>query len=98
MRFRLANGVGANQGGQQLGDGIGNLFRSENRKRVKTNLLVFLRPVVMRDAESAARFSNGRYEQIRAQQQDKQPAPSVVLPINESPVLPARPAASAPAP
>lgn len=28
MRFRLANGVGANQGGQQLGDGIGNLFRS----------------------------------------------------------------------
>lgn len=28
MRFRLANGVGTNQGGQQLGDGIGNLFRS----------------------------------------------------------------------
>lgn len=28
MRFRLANSVGANQGGQQLGDGIGNLFRS----------------------------------------------------------------------
>ncbi len=28
MRFRLANGMGSNQGGQQLGDGIGNLFRS----------------------------------------------------------------------
>lgn len=28
MRFRQANSVGANQGGQQLGDGIGNLFRS----------------------------------------------------------------------
>ena len=28
MRFRLANGMGVNQGGQQLGDGIGNLFRS----------------------------------------------------------------------
>ncbi|MBL8306346.1 MAG: type II secretion system secretin GspD [Rubrivivax sp.] len=77
---------------------IGGLFRSESRERKRTNLMVFLRPVVMRDAESAARFSNGRYEQIRAQQQDKQPVPSVVLPINESPVLPARPAASAAAP
>jgi general secretion pathway protein D len=27
---------------------LGNLFRSENRKRVKSNLMVFLRPVVMR--------------------------------------------------
>ncbi len=29
---------------------VGDLFRSENRKRTKTNLMVFLRPVVMRDA------------------------------------------------
>jgi hypothetical protein len=29
---------------------LGNLFRSETRKRAKTNLMVFLRPVVLRDA------------------------------------------------
>ena len=77
---------------------IGGLFRSESRERKRTNLMVFLRPVVMRDGESAARFSNSRYEQIRAQQQERQPTPSVVLPINEAPVLPARPAAAASAP
>ena len=30
---------------------IGNLFKTQTRKRTKTNLLVFLRPVVIRDAE-----------------------------------------------
>ncbi|MEY3251063.1 MAG: putative ral secretion pathway protein GspD, partial [Pseudomonadota bacterium] len=70
---------------------IGGLFRSESRERRRTNLMVFLRPVVVRDAESASRLSLDRYDQIRAQQQRAQPAPSVVMPINESPVLPALP-------
>jgi general secretion pathway protein D len=67
---------------------IGALFRSESRERKRTNLMVFLRPVVLRTAEDAARLSVDRYEQIRSQQKDAQPVPSVVLPINESPVLP----------
>jgi general secretion pathway protein D len=67
---------------------IGGLFRSESRERRRTNLMVFLRPVVVRDAESANRLSVDRYDQIRAQQQRAQPEPSVVMPINESPVLP----------
>ncbi len=75
---------------------LGALFRSESRERRRTNLMVFLRPIVMRDAASANRFSADRYEQMRGQQQNAQPAPSVVMPINESPVLPARPAASQP--
>jgi general secretion pathway protein D len=53
--------------------------------------MVFLRPVVVRDADSASRLSLDRYDQIRAQQQRAQPAPSFVMPINESPVLPALP-------
>jgi general secretion pathway protein D len=82
---------------------IGGLFRSESRTRKRSNLMVFLRPVVLRDADSATRLSLDRYELIRAQQQAAQPRPSVVLPINESPVLPAQPLpvarpASAPAP
>jgi general secretion pathway protein D len=83
---------------------IGGLFRSESRERRRTNLMVFLRPVVVRDADSASRLSLDRYDQIRAQQQRAQPAPSVVMPINESPVLPpiprsgSAPAAPPPAP
>ena len=75
---------------------LGALFRSESRERRRTNLMVFLRPIVMRDADAANRFSTDRYDQIRGQQQATQPSQSVVMPINESPVLPPRPAASEP--
>jgi general secretion pathway protein D len=76
-----------------LGDipGVGALLRSETREKKRTNMMVFLRPVVMRDAESANRLSLDRYELIRAQQTDGQPRPSFVMPINESPVLPSTP-------
>jgi len=79
---------------------IGGLFRSESRTRSRTNLMVFLRPVVMRDADSANKISLDRYDIIRARQKDAQPASSLVMPINESPVLPpqrAPEAADAPA-
>jgi general secretion pathway protein D len=81
---------------------VGGLFRSATRTKTRTNLMVFLRPVIMRDAEAAKRMSLDRYDLIRAMQQDAQPAPSLVMPINDSPVLPpqrapsAAPAASAP--
>ena len=70
---------------------VGALFRSEGRERRRTNLIVFLRPIVMRDAESANRFSIDRYEQIRGRQQSAQPVPSFVLPIGEAAVLPSDP-------
>jgi general secretion pathway protein D len=67
---------------------IGALFRSESRQKTRTNLMVFLRPIVMRDAATANKLSLDRYDLIRAQQRDAQPAPSWVMPINESPVVP----------
>ncbi len=67
---------------------FGNLFKSETRSRKKTNLMVFLRPVVVRDAAATNAFSMDRYDQIRGIQQQGQPVPSTVLPINEAPVLP----------
>ena len=67
---------------------IGQFFRTENRERRRSNLMVFLRPIVMRDADSANRLSMDRYDQIRGQQQSAQPESSLVLPINEAPVLP----------
>ncbi len=67
---------------------VGALFRSESREKRRTNLMVFLRPIVMRDSESATALTMDRYDLIRAQQKDAQPRPSIVMPINESPVLP----------
>ncbi|MEY8875353.1 MAG: type II secretion system secretin GspD, partial [Leptothrix sp. (in: b-proteobacteria)] len=69
---------------------LGALFRSENRKRTKSNLLVFLRPVVMRSQQDANALTFDRYDAIRAQQQTEQPKPSAVLGINDSAVLPER--------
>ncbi|WP_370807257.1 type II secretion system secretin GspD [Simplicispira lacusdiani] len=76
---------------------LGNLFRSENRSRRKTNLMIFLRPVVVRDAASSDALMIDRYEAIRAQQQVVQPARSSVLgSVSGAPVLP--PLRPAPAP
>ncbi|MBC7916857.1 MAG: type II secretion system secretin GspD, partial [Rhodoferax sp.] len=74
---------------------LGNLFRNESRSRKKTNLMVFLRPVVVRDAASTQQLSNDRYEQMRSGQQNAQPEESRVVPINESAVMPALPAPTA---
>ncbi|MBP6898960.1 MAG: type II secretion system secretin GspD [Burkholderiaceae bacterium] len=73
---------------------VGPLFRSESRSRKRTNLMVFLRPVVLRDAGSANALSLDRYEQIRARQQGGQPAPSSVLDVGGAPLLPERPASA----
>jgi general secretion pathway protein D len=70
---------------------FGHLFKSEGRSRKKTNLMVFLRPVVVRDAAGSDALSAGRYEQMRSLQSNSQPVPSTTLPINEAPVLPAVP-------
>ena len=67
---------------------FGNLFKSEARSRKKTNLMVFLRPVVVRDSAATERLSLDRYEQMRSGMQDAQPVPDAKVPINEAPTLP----------
>ena len=68
---------------------FGSLFKSEARSRNKTNLMVFLRPLVVRDAAAADRLSTDRYESMRSGLNNAQPLNNSVLPINESPLLPA---------
>lgn len=50
-----------------LGDipGVGRLFRSSRETRVKRNLMVFLRPSIVRDAAGLERISHGRYRSIQ---------------------------------
>ncbi len=67
---------------------LGALFRSESRTRKKTNLMVFLRPVVMRDQAAANSLSLDRYDYIRAEQQNAQPPENAILGNNVLPVLP----------
>ena len=68
---------------------LGNLFKSESRTRDKRQLMLFLRPVIVRDAGSTQSLSLDRYELMRSGQKDVQPAPSTVLGnISEAPVLP----------
>jgi len=77
---------------------VGGLFRSENRTRNKTNLMVFLRPVVVRDAATSEALMVDRYDAIRGLQQVTQPASSLPLrSISGAPVLPELPQRSAPA-
>ncbi len=67
---------------------FGNLFKNESRSRKKTNLMVFLRPVVVRDGAATEQLSLDRYDLMRSGQQAAQPPFNLVLPINESAMLP----------
>ncbi|HEY0200137.1 MAG TPA: type II secretion system secretin GspD [Burkholderiaceae bacterium] len=68
---------------------LGALFRSEKRTRNKTNLMVFLRPVVVRDGLASEALSVDRYEAIRALQQNIQPSQNPVMnAVSAAPVLP----------
>jgi general secretion pathway protein D len=73
-----------------LGDApfIGGLFRYDNRKRTKTNLMVFLRPTVLRDAVRSNIVSADRYRSIGQEQQMIDPVPRTMLPPMTNPSLP----------
>jgi general secretion pathway protein D len=53
-----------------LGDlpGLGNLFRSKAKSRTKTNLMIFIRPTILRTAEDSRRLTEQRYGYLRLQQ------------------------------
>jgi len=69
---------------------LGNLFKNENRTRSKSNLMMFLRPAVMRDGASSEAFAYDRYDEIRGQQLQTQPNTDNVMlrGVNAAPVLP----------
>jgi len=67
---------------------VGGLFRYETRKQSKTNLMVFLRPFIVRDENDARGVTVDRYDRMRILQQNTRTPSSVVLPNLEGPVLP----------
>ncbi len=67
---------------------VGNLFKYQTRRGTKTNLMVFLRPTVIRSNQQSMNVAGDRYDFIRNVQSNTQVAPSSVLPQINGPVLP----------
>jgi general secretion pathway protein D len=66
---------------------VGELFKARARSRNKTNLMVFLRPVVMRTQDASNSVTLDRYDYMRKIQTATIPEKSYVMPINEVPLL-----------
>ena len=67
---------------------LGGLFRYNNHSRTKTNLMVFLRPTILRDAQGTNALTSERYDYIRGQQIHAEPVRGAVRSTEPLPVLP----------
>jgi general secretion pathway protein D len=47
---------------------LGNLFKSRRATKSKRNLMVFIRPIILRDAATEAAISSEKYNFLRAEQ------------------------------
>jgi general secretion pathway protein D len=72
---------------------LGNLFKYEKRTRDKVNLMVFIRPVILRDTQAPQLITNERYEYIRNEQGLTAPERRWILPDMPVPQLPPIPPA-----
>ncbi|WP_414158069.1 type II secretion system secretin GspD [Pseudomonas sp. BNK-45] len=69
--------------------GIGALFRNEKRSITKTNLMVFLRPYIIRDSGAGRSITLNRYDFMRRAQGELQPERNWAMPDMQAPQLPA---------
>ncbi|MFS2138299.1 type II secretion system secretin GspD [Duganella sp. Dugasp56] len=67
---------------------LGNLFKYQTRSRKKTNLMVFLRPVVIRNKEQSTSLATDRYDYMRGQQDGIQPPDNILVRDLGQPQLP----------
>ena len=67
---------------------LGYLFKYQTKKRGKTNLMVFLRPTVVRSNLQSVAVAGDRYDYIRGAQLDNKVDSNLFLPKIDSPLLP----------
>ena len=67
---------------------LGHLFRYESRQRERTNLLIFLRPHIFREADDSLGITGKAYNYISDKEGDVKPWPNLLLPDMDSPQLP----------
>jgi general secretion pathway protein D len=77
---------------------LGNLFKSRSGSRQKTNLLVFLRPTILRDQSAAEAISASKYNEIRDEQKSLHGGKITLLPGEKQPSIPAMPPGNTPPP
>jgi general secretion pathway protein D len=70
---------------------IGNLFKSRSGSRQKKNLVVFIRPRIMRDADTTESTSEAAYNEMRRSQQNLNGGHITLLPGQKQPAVPAIP-------
>ena len=67
---------------------IGNLFKSTSSSTKKRNLMVFIKPTIIRDNASIRGVSNRKYSLMRAHQLLQQEDGVALMPFTDVPVLP----------
>jgi general secretion pathway protein D len=67
---------------------LGNLFKVRNTQKTKTNLMVFIRPRVLRTAEQAAIETNAKYNYLRNLQLEQNDGKVNLMPGESRPALP----------
>ncbi len=67
---------------------LGDLFTFRERSKKKTNLMVFLRPVIVRSADDIVGFTQDRYEQMRYHEQKSAMDRHLILPRYAPPTMP----------
>ena len=67
---------------------LGNLFRSRKTEKVKTNLMIFIRAEILRDASQTAMETNAKYNFIREVQRGNQGNDVALMPGQNRPILP----------
>jgi general secretion pathway protein D len=71
---------------------LGNLFKSRSGSRQKKNLLVFIRPKILRDADATEATSQGKYDEVRQEEKKLgQHGHINLLPGEKQPVIPVIP-------
>ena len=73
---------------------LGNLFKKRSGSRQKKNLLVFIRPKILRDAEATENTSEAKYNEVRQNQKSLNNGHVTLLPGQKQPVVPPMPPGS----
>jgi len=77
---------------------LGNLFKSRSGSRQKTNLLVFLRPTILRDQRATEAISASKYNEIRDEEKSLNGGKITLLPGEKQPSIPEIQPGNAPPP
>jgi general secretion pathway protein D len=67
---------------------IGHLFKSTSTSKSKTNLMVFIRPTIIRDGVTMNDISQKKYQYIRGEQLERQSKGIPLMPNTKGPALP----------